>query len=496
MARTAQIARDPSDQPRRWIQREYADHDGNTVILGKFANENQFYRPEEGEAYRLQVYSTTPIQPEEFKKLYKYFCFDLSWPPFLEIYSYNPPDGLACVEHQRREVAHRKRLQAEQREGEYDEPLPPLIPTMRTGFNDQFMSGFCFLLTSKSYLQGSFHDNDHGTGPWWISFDRNVPSTVKKLDMIKRLDSPATELQTFAEWGISVNPEIRDINVNITTDQSEMGFDMKELFRGIYSTYVYRQIDYGLHEPPLPAPSEETPTLQHIQEVLEQQQQTAEVQSVDSNLLRLTLRPENNTVTVTNNSSDGECDLQYVIYVQFLANIEQEKTALLETTACTFTAGIISCLPASKTIYFEFRIPGSSLSSLISAAPNGFDVGASYEFEAGSVMRALPQISRDVSIGPLPHHFFTVVLDKPAFIQEPSVLFYTLWTDPSQYIEPQTTNTVIETRRSAGIQEAARRLAMLAVEEKINDSPRKLTREEHRELLSLSPEEYEQKMNF
>ncbi|KAJ6066025.1 hypothetical protein N7499_012099 [Penicillium canescens] len=279
------LSRDPSDQPRRWIQREYADHEGNTVILGKVAaaNESQFYRPEDGEAYRLQVHSTTPIQPEELNKLYQYFCFDLSKLPFLEIYSYNPPDGLACVEHQRREVAHRKRLQAEQREGEYDQPLPPLIPTMRTGFNDQFI--------------------------------------------------PATELQTFAEWGISVNPEIRDINVNITTDQSEMGFDIKELFRGIYSTYVYGQIDYGLREPPPPALSEETPTLQHIQEVLEQQQQTAEVQSVDSNLLRLTLGHEKNIVTVTNNSSDGKRDLQYLIYVQFLANIEQEKTALRETTA-------------------------------------------------------------------------------------------------------------------------------------------------------------------
>jgi hypothetical protein len=89
-----------------------------------------------------------------------------------------------------------------------------------------------------------------------------------------------------------------------------------------------------------------------------------------------------------------------------------------------------------------------------------------------------------------------VVLDKPAFIQKPSVLFYTLWTDPSQYIQPQTTDSVIDTRRRAGIQEAARRLARLAVEEKINRSPGKLTKEEHRELLSLSPEEYEQKMNF
>jgi hypothetical protein len=47
----------------------------------------------------------------------------------LEIYSYNPPDGLACVEHQRREIAHRKRRQAKQSEDECDESRPPLIPT-------------------------------------------------------------------------------------------------------------------------------------------------------------------------------------------------------------------------------------------------------------------------------------------------------------------------------------------------------------------------------
>ncbi|KAB8276108.1 hypothetical protein BDV30DRAFT_235947 [Aspergillus minisclerotigenes] len=303
--------------------------------------ESQFYRPEDGEAYRLQVYSTTPIQPEELNKLYEYLCFDLSQRPFLEIYSYNPPDGLACVEHQRREVAHRKRLQAEQLDGEYDESLPPLIPTMQTGFEDQFMSGFCFLLTSKSYLQGSFRDNDHGTGPSWISFDRSLPSASEQI--------------------------------------------------------------------------------------LEQQRQMIEGQSVDLNVLHLTWGPERKTVTVTNYSLDSEYDLQYVIYVQFLADIEQDKTALLETTARTFTAGIISHLPASKTIYFEFWIPGSSsLSSLVSAPPNGFDVGASHEFEPGTTMRALPLINRDFSIRPLPHHFFTVVLDKPSFIQEPGVLLYTL----------------------------------------------------------------------
>ncbi|KAB8217947.1 hypothetical protein BDV33DRAFT_193140 [Aspergillus novoparasiticus] len=441
-------------------------------------------RPEDGEAYRLQVYSTTPILPDELSKLYEYLCFELSQRPFLEIYLYTPPDGLACVEHQRREVAHRKRLQAEQRDGEYDESRPPLIPTMRTGFEDQFMSGFCFLLTSKSYLQGSFRDNDHGTGPLWISFDRSLPSALKKLDMIKRLDRPATELKTFAEWGILVDPEIRDINVKITTDQSEMGSDLKELMTRIYSTYIYGEIDYGLHEPPPPAPTESL-TFQRTQQILEQQRQMIEGLSVALNVLHLTWGPEHKTVTVTNYSLDSEYDLQY------------EKTALLETTARTFTAGIVSHLLASKTIYFEFRIPGSSsLSCLLSAPPNGFDVGASHEFEAGTTMRALPQINRDLSIRPLPHHFFTVVLDKPSFIQEPGVLFYTLWTDPRQYIESQTGDIIIETRRSAGVHEAARRLAMRAGEENNQETARKTTREEHMELLSLSPEEYEQRMNF
>lgn len=500
MVRTSQIARDSIEEPIRWIQRDYVDHQGNQVILGKVASHGrQFYQPEpnELEAYRLQVYSTAPIQPEEFNNLYEYFYSEFDQFPFLEIYSYNPPDGLACVEHQRHEVAYRKRLHAGQREG-----LPPLIPTMKIGFKDEFMSGFCFLLTSKSYLQGAYRDNDHGTGPYWITFDRSLPAVVKKLPMIKRLGSPATQLQTFTEWGISVNPEIRDIKVDITTDQNGFGFDIKDLMIGRCSTYVYGQFDYGLYEPPSPAPSE-TPTVQHIQEVLEQQQ-TASIQSLNLNVLRLIWGSENSTITITNNPLDGECDLQYVIYVQFLADIEigQERTTLLETTARTFTAAIISSLPVSKTIYFEFRIPSSSsLSSLMSAPPSGFDIGASHEFEAGSgtFIRALPQGSRDYSFRPFAHHYFTVVLDKPTFTQEPSVLFFTLWVDPALEIEidpDSTTDPIIETHRSAGIYEATRRLGMLSVEENIQDSARKLTREEHRALLSLSPEEYEQKMNF
>ncbi|KAJ5163639.1 uncharacterized protein N7500_005469 [Penicillium coprophilum] len=155
--------------------------------------------------------------------------------------------------------------------------------------------------------------------------------------------------------------------------------------------------------------------------------------------LCLTLGPENNSVTLFGR---GMRPLIRTVHP-------------LETTARAFAAGVFSCLPASKTISFEFRIAGSSLSSLISAPPNGFDVGASHKFEAGSVIWALPQIRRDVSVRPLPHHFFTV------------------------YIGPQLTDTVIGTLRSVGIQEAARQLAMFAVEN-ITKSPRRLMLEEHR----------------
>ena len=72
MARTAQIARGSSGELILWIQREYVDHQGNTVIPGKVtAYASKFYRPENGEAYRLQIYCTTPIQPENLEKLYE-----------------------------------------------------------------------------------------------------------------------------------------------------------------------------------------------------------------------------------------------------------------------------------------------------------------------------------------------------------------------------------------------------------------------------------------
>lgn len=503
MARTAQTARDPVPSIYEGLlQREYVDHQGNTVILGKWATESNFSNLEEVEDYRVQVYSTIPIltQPEALNNLYSYLCFNVPMPPFLEIYSYNPPDALACVEHQRREITHQKRLHAEQHECDEGKYLPPLIPTMQTPFSDD-MSGFCFLLTSNSYLQATFAKDQDGTGPWWIYFDRNLPSAVKKLDILKSLQEPPTDFETFVDGYAFVNPDVRDINVSITNNQTGMIHDIYNLMHRRWSKYEYGQIDYGLHEPPPPASLDETSSLQHIQEILEQQQLASEVQSVDPNIFHLAWRSESRILTVTNNISDGQydSDLQYVIYLSFLADIAENNhtmPTLLETTARTFTAGIVSHLPDSKTVYFEFRIPeSSSLSSLLSAPSNDFHVGAIHRPEQNEQIRILPQSFGERTSPLAPHHFFTVVIDKPGFIQEPSVIFYTLWADPFEYIVPQASDpTVIETRRSASIQDTARMLGMVGFEEGILNGARKLTREEHMELLSLSPEEYDAKL--
>lgn len=109
---------------------------------------------------------------------------------------------------------------------------------MRFSFKDQFILGFCFLLTSKNYLKGAFCDNYYGTGPWWMSFDWSLPSIVKKLPMIKRLSSPLTELRIFAEWGIDISPEFLGITIDITADQSGFSFNIKDLIRKTGSVYT------------------------------------------------------------------------------------------------------------------------------------------------------------------------------------------------------------------------------------------------------------------
>jgi hypothetical protein len=169
MARTAQNA-PPNPSPHQWRQQQYSDHQGNPVVLGKVSRDQAFDALELNEKHRIQIYSKTPIQPADFTDLYGYL-FPLSEASiFIEIYISNQADAFACVEHQRREIAHRKRLYTDS-----DQPsnsVPPLIPTFNiTGSPSRsqpnYDTGVCILLTSDSYRAGGDREkrDELGTGP-------------------------------------------------------------------------------------------------------------------------------------------------------------------------------------------------------------------------------------------------------------------------------------------------------------------------------------------
>lgn len=82
----------------------------------------------------------------------------------MEIYSYSAPDALACVEHQRREIAYRKCFHAQTEKS--SEVLLLLIPTLRGSTQNDFGLGLCILLTSESYQAGFDAEkrNDFATG--------------------------------------------------------------------------------------------------------------------------------------------------------------------------------------------------------------------------------------------------------------------------------------------------------------------------------------------
>jgi hypothetical protein len=81
------------------------------------------------------------------------------------------------------------------------------------------MSGFCLTFYHWELLDCC----------WKAPFEANPPGTRAVVIVTECTFETATELETFKEWGISVDSEIRDINVDITTDQSGFGFDRSKL---------------------------------------------------------------------------------------------------------------------------------------------------------------------------------------------------------------------------------------------------------------------------
>lgn len=297
-------------------------------------------------------------------------------------------------------------------------------------------TGTYLLLTSDSYRAGGDREkrNQLGTGPLFIHFTRKFPSQVQEIDLVDRVDFDELDyLPSFAEYGTEVLPEATDIDVKFYKDQREM--------------------------------------YQYVQAMLSSLQ---------------TQSPQDIGITVKHHSSE-ESDLQYVIFVQFLAEIPDPE--LLEITGRLFTAHVLSMLDSEKTIRFDFRTSGAILSSIL-PFPKNITVGALYSSETRSKRRIAPLQPYDV--GELPSVIckeFAVVLDMPAFITEPGVLFLMNNIRPGH--DSHRHRTIAQVRRSAGMPEVARRLAMLALESRGLKPKRKVTKGECMSLLGLTLEQYQ-----
>lgn len=88
--------------------RTYADHLGHRVVLEQFVVPDNPLHP--NDLLPIQVYSLVPLEDDHYQ-LRMYLMqsfFDEEVKPLFEIYPYCPPDALACIEHNRLEIARRK----------------------------------------------------------------------------------------------------------------------------------------------------------------------------------------------------------------------------------------------------------------------------------------------------------------------------------------------------------------------------------------------------
>jgi hypothetical protein len=490
MARAAQTARRYDERPA-WHQRQYLDHEGNIVILGKLSEAREFNEPEGYYQYRLQVYTKVPIQPENYDSVFAYLFGITELGPFLEIYTSTQPNAFACVEHQRLEIAHRKRLYMAS--GEQSDSQPPLIARGLANKGSQILepTGSCIFLTSDSYLAGYRREggNELGTAPFAIDFSRRFPTEVRRVELECRVPNIYGDIADFVEFGNEVVSETIEMRANAPNNQSVIDQWAYAIWR---STASYTtpdgewKIDYDADVPP---PEKTAWDSQEINEILKQQPTPNNESQYLS--LKWGSGSDEKTLTITNFTDSEESDLQYVIHVPFLAD-NTDNLSLLERTAHIFTTHILAKIGSAR-IRLEFQISGSSLASVLSNPnPNDLPIGALYNTKDGSKQKRLVPLQHS-NVGIVPNYAceqFAVILDRPAFITEPGILFLIENMESKPEFGPSSRETII--RRSGGVTEASRRLAMLDLKEEVGwDDVRYLTADEWRSIFGVSLAQYQ-----
>lgn len=511
MARTAQTA--GLGRAIYHIQR-FVDHAGQPATRVRHSRRNEPI-PTDFHAqpvFTFQIYTTFPVEFDERPAKRVHDIFDAERTILTDLIDYvgsldvQRPDPiwelyveqqcpLDCVEHQRREIAHRKARR------EYTS-IPPIPKVVRNwAYDHDGKTGFIIVVDSDSFKAGM-----NGTpGPLWVHFDRKFPSKISWEPRL-RLDDPDIP---------DDNPE--DVNSDIpTNDMLWSPRAQRILPERVEARFLRIQLvgemryDLGYmcffscatEDPPSPVQDtmdicwdedEGTPDDEremYTQDIITTLQNAAGRLSLD--VFNIQKSAETETI-ISNVAVISDPDLRYVIYVPFLHQFGMDNK--LEQVATAFTYEITSRLSGKKTVSFEFcKPPSNTLTSALTAyrarsGPEDY-IGAVTTFpnescdndkedsvfvRAHPIARGEQALENDPALGRFePYRTFLVVLDRPDFSQiRGGVLF--LLADggkgrpdadanqdrpPRMKVENQD-YTEMELWRCAGMDEVARRLQMI-----------------------------------
>ncbi|KAL4813742.1 hypothetical protein BDW67DRAFT_177578 [Aspergillus spinulosporus] len=448
-----------SNETPGWQQvRHYKDHLGHLVILEQYIQE---YDPDPSHLVPFQVYSTVPLDAEH-EALRAYLLqgfYNDGVLPLFEIYTFSTPDAFACIEHNRREIAYCKA----QRRPKVPNP-PPLIPRFFNEGSDRRI-GRCLLLRSHSYRLGVVGDWDFytqaGGAPDLLAFTRSFSRSQADVDQEQRREDADDELG-LAGFELS----IERVQCQIDVSQAIVG--------DIFANAQHPGLEYALNvDEGIPTNVDSPPDDQaEIRRQLERQ--SRETNYILGSTFRIMEDDDARVVT-------------YLVYTPFLShwrNVPHSSIALLKATARLFSSSLLFHLPSRQTINLKFYIPEStSLSSIrpahnhLQALTTPFPVGARHTVpvtgSSSKIHRIYPQYQSD-TVGAAkcmlisPYRMFTVVLDRPNFVEEADVYFYMSEYAPSVDLPPEAQPHPDDTEvwRVVGTKEVSMLLGMVGLTRK------------------------------
>ncbi|KAJ5557059.1 hypothetical protein N7494_000974 [Penicillium frequentans] len=461
MARTKSAFLNPR---AKWTAHRYRDHASLPAILMAKRPTNlqsMIVLPE----FAIQVYSTVPLDLEsehETIALCNYLASGTdSYPSSsFEIYG-SQPDVFACVEHQRREIFHRKKNSP-------GEGFFPGVAKVAPSSKDRLLQGFLLVITSYSFRTTDRPDYEGESGPLWVTFNRSFPLKAK-VDLYSRVEGVAPfefDPSTF-RGECAVYSEREELVVRKCRDVYEKFRELPRLLVLSQCGNSDYHFDYGLDD------DEGDPSL------IDQPLEIIESLQSKANSFRhedFDVQSSEGTVVITSNpiTTSPEPDLRYIIYITF----PHPQLALnLMPIAQAFTTMIVDNLPPEKTVSFEFHSAtqsqglGAILAShrdLMKSRPE-LAIGATHQGHG-----SFPQ-DRDenyIQMTREPYRTFFVILDRLDSLTASGVLFFLTdgneITDEAMQMYPlcrprdQLGNyTVYQVWRSAGMAEVAQRLAMI-----------------------------------